>query len=355
MSRKVDYIKDLNDSKETWKLPVRILDAWTVVNTVKGTEHMEMIVMDSKSNTGGKKEVVTVNLKDLKGNLINCSLWEKYGSKFMNYYNENKKSGAIVIILTHAMIIDSKGGAQYTPQEKFVFNATHMALKDICKLKEDTICVTVATTLKFHVSKHGWFYYNCTNCNIKAADPKKPYKCKCEEQVNEPIPRYKVELYVQSGDSQYRFVFWDAECADIIDKSAAQLRQTMIEEGEDDPMVYPADLDKMLNLKMALRVKIQPFYRQGSVSKLSIDEEFIKQIESVLNIDENHAPSQYVKAATSEEIALFPTNDLEISSAITPSKRRSIEELESGDCEQLGACQLSVSKPTKHVKVEPKD
>ncbi|MCI55087.1 hypothetical protein A2U01_0076337, partial [Trifolium medium] len=24
----------------------------------------------------------------------------------------------------------------------------------------------------------------------------------------------------------------------------------MIEEGEDDPMVYPADLDKMLNLRM---------------------------------------------------------------------------------------------------------
>ncbi|XP_050895282.1 uncharacterized protein LOC127101895 [Lathyrus oleraceus] len=46
MSRKVDSVKDSNDSKETWRLVVQIMDVWSVVNN-KGIEHLEMIVMDS--------------------------------------------------------------------------------------------------------------------------------------------------------------------------------------------------------------------------------------------------------------------------------------------------------------------
>jgi hypothetical protein len=43
------------------------------------------------------------------------------------------------------------------------------------------------------------------------------------------VYRYKLEIYVKSGDSQYRFAFWDAECAEIIGKSAVQMRQMMLE------------------------------------------------------------------------------------------------------------------------------
>lgn len=51
-------------------------------------------------------------------------------------------------------------------------------------------------------------------------------------------------------------------------------------------MVYPDDLDKLLNKKMTYRVKVQPDFNQASVNKLSMDETFIKQIENDLNIDE---------------------------------------------------------------------
>ncbi|KAI5413706.1 hypothetical protein KIW84_058029 [Lathyrus oleraceus] len=61
-----------------------------------------------QSNTPGKKVVVYVVLKDLKGNCINCNLWEIYGSKFLAYYNDPKNNGAIVILLTHAMVKDGQ-------------------------------------------------------------------------------------------------------------------------------------------------------------------------------------------------------------------------------------------------------
>ncbi|KAI5427367.1 hypothetical protein KIW84_032693 [Lathyrus oleraceus] len=405
MSRKVDPVKDINDSKETWRLAIRIMDVWSVVNN-KGIEHLEMIVMDSlgdrihvlirhdhllkwkevikenmtciinngsvynndfqwkvcdhskkivflggttmkaielqnippkgyffkdfgeilqgkcktdrlediigavseinhiQSNTPGKKVVVSIVLKDLKGNCINCNLWEIYGSKFLAYYNDPKNNGAIVILLTHAMVKDGQvsnawsgskllinedipeiqdfmsklptneqkekptqsakslsnwsGGSQYSPVERFVHNAKCMSLSQFCKIKHETLCVTVATTLKFAVSKYGWFYYGCTRCSSKAPNPEKAYECSCGQKVKQPIPRYKIEIYVSNGESKYRFVFWDSECAAILGMTAEFMHNSMVENGEDDPMVYPDELEMLLNKKMAFRVKFQP-------------------------------------------------------------------------------------------------
>ncbi|KAI5427890.1 hypothetical protein KIW84_033066 [Lathyrus oleraceus] len=108
------------------------------------------------------------------------------------------------------------GGSQYSPVERFVHNAKCMSLSQFCKIKHETLCVTVATTLKFAVSKYGWFYYGCTRCSLKAPNPEKAYECSCGQKVEQPIPRYKIEIYVSNGESKYRFVFWDSECAAIL-------------------------------------------------------------------------------------------------------------------------------------------
>ncbi|KAI5444460.1 hypothetical protein KIW84_012913 [Lathyrus oleraceus] len=138
-----------------------------------------------KSNTPGKKVVVSVVLKDLKGNCINCNLWEIYGSKFLAYYNDPKNNGAIVILLTHAMVKDGQvsnawsdskllinedipeiqdfmfklptneqkekptqslkslsnwsGGSQYSPVERFVHNAKYISWEEATKRNRLTI------------------------------------------------------------------------------------------------------------------------------------------------------------------------------------------------------------------------
>jgi hypothetical protein len=51
MSRGIDFIKDINDYKETWRLQVSIVDVWSVVNLSKGTKHIEIVVMDLKVKT----------------------------------------------------------------------------------------------------------------------------------------------------------------------------------------------------------------------------------------------------------------------------------------------------------------
>ncbi|KAI5392178.1 hypothetical protein KIW84_076823 [Lathyrus oleraceus] len=275
-----------------------------------------------QSNTLGKKVVVSVVLKDLKGNCINCNLWEIYGSKFLAYYNDPKNNGAIVILLTHAMVKDGQvsnawsgskllinedipeiqdfmsklptneqkekptqsakslsnwsGGSQYSPVERFVHNAKCMSLSQFCKIKHETLCVTVATTLKFAVSKYGWFYYGCTRCSSKAPNPEKAYECSCGQKVEQPIPRYKIEIY----------------------------------NGEDDPMVYPDELEMLLNKKMAFRVK-QTLSASGENDPESI-------------------------------ILMTPAKDVVIA-----------DKGEEVDFEVSGATQLSGTKPSKKLKIEP--
>ncbi|KAI5425104.1 hypothetical protein KIW84_031054 [Lathyrus oleraceus] len=441
MSRKVDSVKDINDSKETWRLAVRIMDVWSVVNN-KGIEHLEMIVMDSlgdriqvlirhdhllkwkevikenmtciinngsvynndfqwkvcdhskkivflggttmkaielqnippkgyffkdfgeilqgkcktdrlediigavseinhiQSNTLGKKVVVSVVLKDLKGNCINCNLWEIYGSKFLAYYNDPKNNAAIVILLTHAM---------YSPVERFVHNAKCMSLSQFCKIKHETLCVTVATTLKFAVSKYEWFYYGCTRCSSKAPNPEKAYECSCGQKVEQPIPRYKIEIYVSNGESKYRFVFWDSECAAILGMTAEFMHNSMVENGEDDPMVYPDELEMLLNKKMAFRVKVQPTFSQASVWKLCDDEAFVKEIENDYIVEDNQSKTEYAKLVPNKEnletsaqtLSASGENDPESIILMTPAKDVVIADKgEEVDFEASGATQL---------------
>ncbi|KAI5389292.1 hypothetical protein KIW84_074808 [Lathyrus oleraceus] len=254
------------------------------------------------------------------------------------------------------------GGSQYSPVERFVHNAKCMSLSQFCKIKHETLCVTVATTLKFAVSKYGWFYYGCTRCSSKAPNPEKGYECSCGQKVEQPIPRYKIEIYVSNGESKYRFVFWDSECAAILGMTAEFMHNSMVENGEDDPMVYPDELEMLLNKKMAFRVKVQPTFSQASVWKLCDDEAFVKEIENDYIVEDNQSKTEYAKLVPNKEnletsaqtLSASGENDPESIILMTLAKDVVIADNgEEVDFEASGATQLSDTKPSKKLKIEP--
>ncbi|KAI5413930.1 hypothetical protein KIW84_058178 [Lathyrus oleraceus] len=396
MSRKVDSVKDINDSKETWRLAVRIMDVWNVVNN-KGIEHLEMIVMDSLGDRiqvlirhdhllKWKEAIELQNIppkgyffKDfgeiLQGKCKTDKLevsnaWS--GSKllinedipeiqdFMSKLptNEQKEKPT----QSAKSLSNWFGGSQYSPVERFVHNAKCMSLSQFCKIKHETLCVTVATTLKFAVSKYGWFYYGCTRYSSKAPNPEKVYECSCGQKVEQPIPRYKIEIYVSNGESKYRFVFWDSECAAILGMTAEFMHNSMVENGEDDPMVYPDELEMLLNKKMAFRVKVQPTFSQASVWKLCDDEVFVKEIENDYIAEDNQSKTEYAKLVPNKEkletsaqtLSASGENDPESIILMTPAKDVVIADKgEEVDFEASGATQLSGTKPSKKLRIKP--
>ncbi|XP_058742163.1 uncharacterized protein LOC131614617 [Vicia villosa] len=421
MSRKFSSLKEVNDSKETWRLAVRVVDLWSVINS-KGKEHLEMVIMDASamlrilSNRFNIKILEKKVICFIKGVIVNCTLWESYRTKNLDFYHDEKNSGAIVIVLTHAMIKESQvnlilyflsisfsngwsgskllinedipeiteylsklpaneqtkkpsqsskgmslwsGASQFTPVESFVHKAKCISLSDLCKVKQDMLCVTVGTTQKFFVSKHGWFYYGCIKCSLKASDVNNPYKCSCGQNVEHAIPRYRVDIYVIDGESKFRFVFWDTDCVDIIGKSTDSIYKAMLEEGEDNPMIYPDELDMLLGKKMAFRAKVQPTFGQASVWKLSYDEEFTKEIEKDYITNEGDSipltqnPVVDRVNDSIESLSAYGENDPDKVVTNTPSKGSPIT-LDAGDseCQPYGATQLSGTKPSKKVKIE---
>ncbi|KAI5414832.1 hypothetical protein KIW84_040338 [Lathyrus oleraceus] len=436
MSRNVDSVKDINDSKETWRLAVRIMDVWSVVNN-KGIEHLEMIVMDSLGDRIQVlirhdhllkwKEVIKENMTCIINNdsvYNNDFQWKvcDHSKKFVflggttmkaielqnippkGYFFKdfgeilqgkcktdrlevsNAWSGSKLLINEDIPEIQDfmsklptneqkekptqsakslsnwSGGSQYSPVERFVHNAKCMSLSQFCKIKHETLCVTVATTLKFVVSKYGWFYYGCTRCSSKAPNPEKAYECSCGQKVEQPIPRYKIEIYVSNGESKYRFVFWDSECAAILGMTAEFMHNSMVENGEDDPMVYPDELEMLLNKKMTFRVKVQPTFSQASVWKLCDDEAFVKEIENDYIVEDNQSKTEYAKLVPNKEnletsaqtLSASGENDPESIILMTPAKDVVIADKgEEVDFEASGATQLSGTKPSKKLKIEP--
>lgn len=46
MERPFEFIGDITDKKDFWKLPVKVKDKWTVVKD--GKEHLELVIVDKK-------------------------------------------------------------------------------------------------------------------------------------------------------------------------------------------------------------------------------------------------------------------------------------------------------------------
>ncbi|KAI5397775.1 hypothetical protein KIW84_063553 [Lathyrus oleraceus] len=436
MSRKVDSVKDINDSKETWRLVVRIMDVWSIVND-KGIEHLEMIVMDSlgdriqvlirhdhllkwkevikenmtciinngsvynndfqwkvcdhskkivflggttmkaielqnippkgyffkdfgeilqgkcktdrlediigavseinhiQSNTPGKKVVVSVVLKDLKGNCINCNLWEIYGSKFLAYYNDPKNNGAIIILLTHAMVKDGQVSNAWSGS-KLLINEDIPEIQDcMSKLPTNEQKEKPTQSAKSLSNWSGGSQYSpVERCSSKAPNPEKAYECSCGQKIEQPIPRYKIEIYVSNGESKYRFVFWDSECAAILGMTAEFMHNSMVE----------------------------PTFSQASVWKLCDDEAFVKEIENDYIVENNQSKTEYAKLVPNKEnletstqtLSASGENDPESIILMTPAKDVVIADKgEEVDFEASGATQLSGTKPSKKLKIEP--
>ncbi|KAK2394139.1 replication protein A 70 kDa DNA-binding subunit B [Trifolium repens] len=442
MARNFEFIKDINDRKDLWKIAVKVRDKWT--SQKEGKEYLELVVVDSKGDdifvivpnelkskfekeipivekntytmqnfqvtknqekfksshhefmlkfnggtkvsecnkhditdtlhfkdfteivcnkfredflydiiaavdeigytqphVGSKKVQVNLKLKDVSDVTLNCTLWEDYATKFLNFLNGNNDSGPTIICMKYAKIkkegkypltisntwsttklwindglpeilefkkrfvaaIDkgtisavsnsmsqrmsqSYGGSQYssgsqfTPEQKFYHNAEVMPLNKIVELTQETNCVTVVNCVKVKPSRNGWYYQACFQCPKQAVGDAPPYKCSDDHSTQTEILRYKLDIEVENCKVRASFVFWDRECAQLLNQSAEQLRAKMIKDGLTDPLDYPQAMDDIGGRRMAVKVKWQPNWKSGSVMAIMVDDEAIDKVQS---------------------------------------------------------------------------
>ncbi|XP_040868728.1 uncharacterized protein [Glycine max] len=190
MARSPDKIKNIDDSKETLKLSVRITDLW-FIGTPNKSEQAEMVFVDSDGDeihavckqdqqvkkdglegklqcvlddvpfrkyrfarfadvvagqfepgplvdvigvveevvfrqVSGKGRRVVFKLKDLSQQLLSCTLWDDYCLQFLKFLDDYEGDGPITVLLTHGRIKEARGS--YPPSVSNYFKASKLII-----------------------------------------------------------------------------------------------------------------------------------------------------------------------------------------------------------------------------------
>ncbi|XP_058769374.1 uncharacterized protein LOC131643240 [Vicia villosa] len=416
MSRPVERISEINDGKELWKIVVRIHHRWNVVSNNK--EHFEMIFVDklgdnihavvptphvsvftekcllghtyalyeingfisdvvgmvdsigyAQTESGAKKQQISMMLRDHSNNMLNCTLWESYADQFIRF-NKVRVAASLptVVLLQYAKV---KEEGKYPLSVTNTYNVTLLCVDADFPVMKDfidrmpaesriTFCATVATTKLLVASPFGWYYRACHICQSIARGDSPPFECEAGHETMAEVLRYKIEIEVTHGGKSYNFVFWNRECEMLLGLSTSQLRNTMIQAGITDPLDFPLALDQLLKLEMAMKVKWYPRWKNCSVVMIIKNDPIIQQLKEKWGTDEIKESVDEAKTDANEDCELV--TELEITSehkpdAVTPPGKRHFPAAssESTDLEGLHDGELSSNKLKKIIKMEKID
>ncbi|XP_058760390.1 uncharacterized protein LOC131633721 [Vicia villosa] len=262
----------------------------------------------AQTESGAKKQQISMVLCDHSNNMLNCTLWESYADQFIRFnkvtvaaslptvvllqYAKVKEEGKYPLSVTNTYNVtllyvdrdfpvmkdfidrmpeeskvtlsDQLGGnsqlssqnsenQQLTPVQKVFSKAVVLPIAEIIQLTDITFCATVATTKLLVASPFGWYYRACHMCQSIARGDNPPFECEAGHETMAEVLRYKIEIEVTHGGKSCNFVFWNRECEMLLGLSVSQLRNTMIHAGITDPLDFPLALDQLLKLEMAMK------------------------------------------------------------------------------------------------------
>ncbi|KAJ1424362.1 Nucleic acid-binding, OB-fold [Sesbania bispinosa] len=297
MSRKVNLVDEIDHTKQSWKLAIRVTNVWPSEN------YVDIIFMDEK---GGK---IQASLKEADLRKMNVVLEEGYTYNIKNLevkentgeYKLSKpplqgthEGGPIIMLLSLAKIKQANGNYPVTVQntkvhsrlyinedideinkfkssldsthvyesysqrltqlsasshvtqgEIFVQDADVMSLAEINDTNKEIFCLTVGK-IDMIYDGNGWQYGACVKCSKKIDSEIEPFICaRCGKTNSKRVPRIL------------------------------------------DPMEIPGPLDSILGKVLAFKIKIQTKYKAYSVHQISEDPQIIESItESIKNVED---------------------------------------------------------------------
>ncbi|KAG4954501.1 hypothetical protein JHK87_040095 [Glycine soja] len=281
-----------------------------------------------------KNTRVVLNLKDLSGRVLSCTLWKNYCLQFLSYLNDIENERPIVILLTPTRIKEAQGSyptsvsnsfkasklmindlvleiqefreslldlgievrsilapigqgssqvsgsSQLSSKDVFLSKTKVKNISQINAISEEFVCVTVAKITTIVMDNYSWCYPACGQCYKKADMQTVPLTCPCVKENDQPVLRYRVEVMVNHKGEQTKFLIWDRECAQLIGQSADEVNMLKIDviDGDVDLNASPQALDRLLGCFLAFKVKVQPRFKNSVVLKYSDESELINVV-----------------------------------------------------------------------------
>ncbi|KAK2394376.1 replication protein A 70 kDa DNA-binding subunit B [Trifolium repens] len=311
---------------------------------------------------GNRKMQINFKLKDTKGNILNCTLWEDFALQFQLYNKDRTEWGHTIIMIHNGKIKEATykyelGVSNAWNATKFYINADIAPINEFKKslgvekgassqsqslaslscgsqmytqsasssqynaadkfFDKNATCTTVARTTRLLPNNKGWYYKACSKCPKATKGDTLPLIFPDGHQTHAINLRYKLEFEVDYEGTTAKIVLWDQQCNELLGKTAAELQLIMIEAGVTNPLEYPLCVDNICGRTFALRVKWQPTWGTCSVQSLKEDEAIINKIKDLFPKDE--ATSKMMLASPSTAVApTQPESNQDTSNMIIP-------------------------------------
>ncbi|XP_061364617.1 uncharacterized protein LOC133308054 [Gastrolobium bilobum] len=244
--------------------------------------------------SGRNTKMVVVELDNLRGQKLECTLRESYVDEVQTFLAKNQ-SAQNVIILQLARIKGFRGFPR-----KF--------LTDIKNCIDATTCITYGI-VKSIESKYNWWYKSCKECPYSVCEDFEKWYCKnCQKHWNEYTPKFSVQVRVVDNTDSASFVLFDRDCLSLLGVSAAELREQHFKRGADLEH-YPEELNVLKDRSMLFKVNVkisnlnsysEPKYH---VAKVCISESIITSFLKT-TVDPNDVQSQTCDSTDDADISL---------------------------------------------------
>ncbi|KAL2921030.1 Replication protein A 70 kDa DNA-binding subunit E [Bienertia sinuspersici] len=295
------------------------LDDKYLVDVIGGVTEVSKLEITERNGKMNKR--LEIELEDLEQNRLNCTLWGEFAD-IMTTYLSTHHGNPIIIIIQFAKIKTWKGES----------------------------CVTLATIICIE-SSHGWWYKACKKDlkKIKKIDveEKKLWCDRCNAYVDDVNVRFKLQIRVVDETGNASFVLFDREVAQIIGKSADQLRQSCHSKMDNEDSI-PDESNKMLDKKYLFKIKISEYNLQQrwlvyTVTKMTADERLIKLFIGATNV------SNVEQRKNDDD----DNSEICSNSFSTPNHKRVFQDLQDTNVEEyITPAELSTSKSRKVIVVK---
>ncbi|XP_058783616.1 uncharacterized protein LOC131658326 [Vicia villosa] len=338
MARPIEFVRDINDSKDLWKISVRCKHIWSVTSASK-KEHIEMILVDSKGSmiqavvppylvtkfkeylshgcsyvmqnfkvgsndfsfksTGHKHKLVFCGSTSVKKtdnpeipvNFLNLlSLADIVDGKF----HANILVGNNLLGLIHALggvvEITQSHVSSDNSKSKVVSSFTNNSFKgDFPKLSDSSVQVTVSQNSYY--SDFDKFVWKADILSlVEIGSLQQETTCVTVATLDKfdvgQAGWFKLEILAVDGKCKAKFIFWDVDCVKLVGKSAVEIINGLKKAGEYDPLEFPYELDSILKRELAIRAVFQPKNGRLSVIGFRDDQETRNRVKENFRAEE---------------------------------------------------------------------
>ncbi|CAJ2672419.1 unnamed protein product [Trifolium pratense] len=110
------------------------------------------------------------------------------------------------------------------------------------------------------LEKNGWYYVSCPKCKKSASAAKTNFTCAfCEESVDYPVTRYRLELRVRDATDSTIFVLFDDLVEQITQIKLVDLTSALENETE-NVVAIPHQLQRIIGTTHIFHIKMKSYF-----------------------------------------------------------------------------------------------